>query len=482
MGLPVAVVGAGAGGLPAATALAENGIDVLVFEQGKHVSPTSYPTDQFNYELLASPWLSTASEWAGPSPVQRGIGIGGSTLFFQAVSQMPSDKVLESWGVDVKQIHRHVAAVSEFIRISGDTQPEHPLNPVSQHLYDSAQQAGWRVRKAPVAILSKPHNGRPSCNYCGLCVYGCRPGDKSSVDQTWLPRASRTGRVQVITDAKVEFLELADSQQVKALKVTIQGKIRTVPVSAVVLAAGAMETPYLLKNSRQSTAPNGIGNQHVGRNLIGSIWHSLLLQFDQGLRGGYAGIPVDMIVEEFANRGILLCQGRNLAGITGPVSAAKFYTSTQGLLGVREWMRSYYPRLAGIGGYADSSVAYDDGITTQTQKKEFSKPLRDKDKALLKEMRKYLFQWSDHAKAKVLWESGSFRQPFVGAMYRGTCVLGQDPTNSAVGPTGLLHGYKNIAVCDASILGKGLIANPSLPIQVLSYYIGSQLAERLQAA
>lgn len=480
--LPVAVVGAGAGGLSAATALAENGCDVYVFERGKYVDSASYPTDRFDYELAGSPWGSSASEWRGPVKLQRGIGVGGSTLYFQAVSQMPSEKVLESWGLNSKQLNRYSKDIIDFLQIAGESQPFHSLNPVSRHLYDSAYNAGWHVRRAPVAILSQSFDERPACNYCGLCVYGCRPGDKSSADKTWLPRAKRSGRVKIVVDATVDFIELGTKKRVKALKVTEQGISTSVPISALVMAAGTMETPFLLRNSRQNLAPLGIGNAHVGRNLIGSIWHSLLLQFDQALSGGHVGIPVDMIVEEFVDQGILLCQGRNLAGITGPVSAAKFYSSNKGLTGVRQWMRSNYHRLAGIGGYAESSVAYEDGLLIQSQAREFVKPLRESDRTLLKIMRKCLFQWSDFAGANVLWELGSFQQPFVGAMFRGTCVMGQDPHRAAVDPNGMLHGYENIAVCDASILGKGMIANPSLPVQVLSYYIGCRLAERLRAA
>jgi len=479
MNQTVVVIGAGAGGLPAAVALAEQGINVKIIERGDYLYSNDIPTNKFDYELSTPPWRKHSSEWQGPFELQQGRGLGGSTLYFQGVSQTPPNSVIKQWGLPVAEINKINNEVTNFLQIAGEVQPAHKLNSVSTHLFKSAKQLNWKVRHAPVAILSRPHNERPSCNYCGLCVYGCRPGDKSSTDQTWLPRALKTGRVEILSNATVDSLVLSDKTTVKNIKVTQQNKTFELPVSAVIVSAGALETPYLLRGSRQALAPEGIGNKNVGRYLTGSLWQSLLLSVPKKSARGYAGIPIDIVVEEFAEQGVLLSQGRNHAGITGPISAAKMLMG-EGYQGdIRAWMREHYSTLAGIGGYAESSTRFEDGIG-ETKEKTFVKSLNDSDVEMINKMRKALFQWTTAAKAKIILPLGNVQYPMVGAMLRGTCMLGSNPETSAVNTNGQLWGYDNVYISDASIIGRGLIANPSLILQVLGSYIGRKCAKALQ--
>lgn len=129
--LPVAVIGAGAGGLPAATALAEAGVHVVLIEQGGEISSEAYPGNQYNYEVISRPWEVQNEPWQGPVKLQRGIGLGGSTLYFQGVSHIPDDTVLKQWGLPVETIKTINNDVINFLQIAGEVQPSHPLNPVS---------------------------------------------------------------------------------------------------------------------------------------------------------------------------------------------------------------------------------------------------------------------------------------------------------------------------------------------------------------
>lgn len=476
--LPVVVIGAGAGGLPAAVALAESGIKVILLDRGKRFDYSQITTNQYDYELQPFPWVNHEVKWDGPVKLQGASGLGGSTLLFQAVSYLPPESVFEQWGLPGRTITQLGREISDFLQIAGEVQPPHQLNPVSNHLLHSARKIGWNARPAPVAILSEPHAGRPACVRCGLCVFGCRVGDKSSTDKTWLPRGETTGLVKVLTDTTAEFLELADDgQRVKAVHVVSDGKRETINVSAVVLAAGAMETPYLLRTSVQKHAPDGLGNRNVGRYLTASIWQSLLVSVS-GQTDGYDGIPIDIIVEEHRKKGILLCQGRNLAGIIGPVTAARFCARSQKGVGVREWMRKHYQTLAGLAGFAESTTSFDDGII-DFKNRRFEMKLRQDDHDILAEIRSLLRDWAGSSEATVLKELNS--TPYSGSMLRGTCRIGPDPVDSVTTPEGLLRGYQNIVISDASVLGRGVITDPALSLQVLGYFFGSRLAERFSA-
>jgi len=472
--LPVVVIGAGSGGIPAAVALAESGVKVILIDRGKRFDYAGIPTNQYNYELFPRPWENDELTWKGPVTLQGASGLGGSTLLFQAVSYLPPASVFEQWGLPGRTIIQLGREISEFLQIAGEVQPPHSLNPVSSHLLHSARKIGWNARPAPVAILSEPHAGRPACVRCGLCAFGCRVGDKSSTDKTWLPRGEATRFVDVITNTTAEFLELEDRQRVKAVHVVSSGKREKIEVSAVVLAAGVMETPYLLRTSAQTLAPDGIGNRNVGKYLTATMWQSLLVSV-AGQTDGCDGIPVDILVDEHQNKGIMLCQGRNMAGIVGPVTAARFGALSQNRVGVREWMRQHYQTLAGLAGFAESSTSAADGIIDFKNHK-FELTLRQSDNERLADIRSLLRTWANASAATVLHELNS--TPYAGSMLRGTCRIGSDPIDSVTTPEGLLHGYQNIVISDASVLGRGIITDPSLALQVLGFYFGSRLAAR----
>src|SRR5258706_13056222 len=52
-----------------------------------------------------------------------------------------------------------------------------------------------------LAILTKAHNGRPPCHYCGQCGRGCTTASNFSSSQVLLPPAMKTGKLALITGA-----------------------------------------------------------------------------------------------------------------------------------------------------------------------------------------------------------------------------------------------------------------------------------------
>lgn len=473
---PVAVIGAGPGGLAAAVALVEAGQTVIVVERGDEFVAGHARTLQYNFESSPLPWQTAKEEWLGPIEITRSLGIGGSTLYFQAVSYMPTDKVLNSWGLPLATIKKVEKEVTNFLRIAGDSQPAHPLNDGSRQLLAGAKKLGWRAEASKVAILSRSDNGRPACNHCGQCVFGCLPKDKSSADNTWYPRLLKNKNVRIIKNAQVKKILLLDKETVSGLLINDGEKHYEIEVKAVVVAAGVMETPYLLKSSSQALAPQGLGNDFVGKYLSGSLLYSLMVSLP-GTTNGYAGVPIDIAVQQFLKEGILLCQGRNLGGITGPASLAKFYARHFGPVGLREWVQKHYGSLAVLAGFAEYQGGPTDGI--QSTNKKFDIANSEKSISQIKKIMLLLQKWSLASGAKPLFTPDIVSEAPTGAMLRGTCKIAKTSEVGAVMPDGRLYGYKNLVVADASVLGSGIIAHPSLPVQVLGYYFGRQLAGRL---
>lgn len=77
----------------------------------------------------------------------------------------------------------------------------------------------------------------------------------------------RSTTVQVLLDAHVLSLDMADPDRISAVTVSMQGRTFPVHADTFVLAAGGIENPRLLLASANPFSPAGLGNQHdnVGR-------------------------------------------------------------------------------------------------------------------------------------------------------------------------------------------------------------------------
>src|SRR5918994_899082 len=122
-----------------------------------------------------------------------------------------------------------------------------------------------------LSILTRPHNGRAACHYCGQCGRGCAIHANFSSPSVLLPPALATGRLQIVPNAMAR--EVTTDESGLASGVTYidktTGRENHVRARIVVLAASACETARILLNSRSSRFPQGLANSSgvVGRYL-----------------------------------------------------------------------------------------------------------------------------------------------------------------------------------------------------------------------
>jgi choline dehydrogenase-like flavoprotein len=141
----------------------------------------------------------------------------------------------------------------------------------------------------------RANHNRIDCEGCGYCVLGCAYDRKQGMALTYIPRARAAGAT-FVSDARVEKLSCSAGRWVA------KGSLRDgsgaphaplrIEADAVVLAAGAIDTPQLLQRS-------GIGGPEVGRTLrlhpsapVGAI-------FPEVIRG-FRGVPQSILVTEHA--------------------------------------------------------------------------------------------------------------------------------------------------------------------------------------
>jgi choline dehydrogenase-like flavoprotein len=242
------VVGSGAGGAPAAAALAEAGLDVVLLEAGARLETRDFTGE----EAALLPRLLKAATAAGSGmELYGGACVGGSTVVNDALCWRPPPEVLAAWrrehglgGLTEAAFAPHVERA--WAEIGAAPTGRANLSRNARLLARGAERLGWSG--APMA-----RNVR-GCANLGLCNLGCPTGAKQSALRTWVPRAERAG-ARVVPRARVERVVVEGGRARGVAGVVLDpasgaraGALR-VDAPLVVLAAGVLETPALLLRS-----------------------------------------------------------------------------------------------------------------------------------------------------------------------------------------------------------------------------------------
>jgi choline dehydrogenase-like flavoprotein len=312
------VVGSGATGGWAAKALTERGMTVLVLEAGRQLDPQKdFREHTFPYELKYR-GLASGEKYAPRQPIQsrcyaaneygnhlfvddidnpyttpedkpfwwiRGRHVGGRSVTWGRQSYRLSDydfKAAERdgygdpWPFSYKELERYYDQVEDFVGVSGSYE-NLPQLPDSKFLPPMAMTCGERILKKSVeskfperkviigraAILTKNHQGRAACHYCGHCDRGCTTHSYYSSPGSTLPAAAKTGRMTLRPNAVAREL-IVDPNTGKASGVRVVNQITKRDYEeygkVVVLCASTLESTRILLNSKSRQYPNGLGN------------------------------------------------------------------------------------------------------------------------------------------------------------------------------------------------------------------------------
>ncbi|HEU4564388.1 MAG TPA: GMC family oxidoreductase, partial [Gemmatimonadaceae bacterium] len=135
----------------------------------------------------------------------------------------------------------------------------------------ASDRLGVTCIPARLSILTRAHNGRAACHYCGQCNRGCMVNANFSSPGVLLPPALATGRLTIVANAMAR--EVTTDARGLATGVSYvdrtTGRDEHVRARVVVLAASACESARILLNSRSTRFPNGLANSSgvVGRYL-----------------------------------------------------------------------------------------------------------------------------------------------------------------------------------------------------------------------
>lgn len=252
----VCIVGSGAGGGTAAGVLAGAGVDVVVMEAGDYYDDADFDgaeLEGFGRLYLGKAVVASDDQGVG---LFAGACLGGGTVVNFSTSFRTPPAIMEEWsafGADVgsPEYDKSLDAVCERLGVNTD----HSRPAAREHLMLRGLEAlGWHS-----GVIARNVRGCDQGQACGYCGFGCPLGAKQSTAKTWLADAYANGaRILVRTRADRVLVGAGRATGVEGR--TADGHRVTVRARKVLVAAGAVHTPALLRRS-------GLENPNIGRHL-----------------------------------------------------------------------------------------------------------------------------------------------------------------------------------------------------------------------
>ncbi len=527
----VAIVGSGAAGGMTADVLTKQGMNVVMLEAGPLRSPSEFPIHRTRrwdlpYRGLRGDymeeWLQSAHFFADarkePYAAEGEDGfewvrvraVGGKSLFWAGVTPrfspdefQPRDDYDMHWPITYDEIAPYYDRVEELIGVTstgggvGAFQPNKGLgqqkpNCAEVELTKAAESLpgrGLKVLSIPKAILPVDHNGRPRCHHCGPCWQGCDTGSKFDSLRVFVQKAQKTGKLTLLTGARVRSLSLGKNNRIQAVHYW-DAKDRTyreVRARAFVLAAGCIESTQILLNSSLANS-SGLVGHYLSEHLYGAV-------------GGY--LPQLMgrpIVNEDSNgsnifipdltrnwRGKKFIRGYQIYPAGGIADTTMVGLNIPGF--GQTWkkrVRDYYPAEVSVLMQGEVTPHFDNRLEVDDKLKDdagipgvrFHFQLHDNERAMFKDFLEVGNEILVKAGAEIL--SAHHPKPFqpgASIHYVGTARMGNDPKRSVVNRWNRTHDVPNLFVHDAAAFVTAGNQNPTLTILALAWRSSDHLME-----
>jgi choline dehydrogenase-like flavoprotein len=463
----VVVVGSGAGGGVVAGELAQRGRDVLLLEAGPHLTAADFT----RWEAKATHDLFWPLRLA-PLPDGEAVAflagrcVGGTTTINTKVALRAHERDVAKW-------HEATGLTND----RGEPFAAADLAPY----YDRVEQVlgvrertdwtksvytvdrGFRALGAELEPVTSYTDA--TCSRCGSCMQGCATNAGKSTMNTYIAEALARRLLELRAGATVERVLIEGGEAAGVEYADGAGERHTIRARAVVVAAGALNTPQLLL--RSGLQSDAVG-KHLGLHPVRLVYG--LFDEPQDAHMVYP-ITAHCMKHQHDEDGGFVIEGTT---IQDPISFATTLCDESGPLwgqrlvdAVRRF-RHWIGVLAMANDENTSAVVVDENGGER-----FDVAFRPAEQERIDAS----FDFS----RRVLEAAGATRVCWSGLAsthVQGSCRMGDDPARSVVDRNGESHDVKRLYVGDASLIPRTLSVNPSLTIMALA----TRLADHLDGA
>ena len=516
------VVGSGFGGSVAAFRLAEKGYKVAVMEMGRRWTAVTLPRTSWSlHRWFWRPNLGLRGffniRYFKHVTVLHGCAVGGGSITYATTSLRPPDKV---WGMGSwtglapwrAEMPGHYDTASRMLGITQNT----ILGPADHLLKRAADKVGAAntFYRTSVAIFQAPEGqaggitgpdpffdgegpARTTCIACGGCMMGCRYGAKNTLDLNYLYLAEQRG-TRVLAETKVvAVVPLKGSEdgshgyEVRTVKSTslFRKEPRRFTCHGVVISASSLGTMDLLFHLKERGLLPRLSDQ-LGKHVRTNSESLLAVRTP--------GIPDDLSKGVAIGSGIYVDEHTHIEAVRYPSGSDTMSMlttlltgGTPGRIRITRWLKNLvvatlrHPfktlRLLQPFGWARENVVLlcmqaSEGDLEMCWRRPWFWPFRKSLASRGEKVPTYIPRANEFAETFARLTGGTAMSMIPEILFDipgtahclGGCVIAPSPEQGVVDYRNRVFGYKNMYVCDGSVVAANLGVNPSLTITALA--------------
>ena len=516
------IVGSGFGGSVSALRLSEKGYRVAVMEMGRRWTPENLPKTSWSLNRwFWRPSLALrgffSMRYFRHVTILHGCAVGGGSITYACTMLRPPDKVWDSgtwegladWKSEMPQ---HYDTASRMLGVA-ENRILGPSDKLLQRVANSVG-IGDTFYRTSVAILQSPEGvpagitipdpyfdgagpERTTCKGCGGCMMGCQHGAKNTLDLNYLYLAEKLGakifaetRVVDIRplDGKADGSEGYEVQTVNTFS-RLGGRRRRFSCRGLVISAsslGTMELLFHLKDKGSLPAISDKLGRYVRTNsesLIGVRVPGSSDDLSKGVAIG-SGVYID---EHTHIEAVRYPDGSDTMGMLATILTGGHPGPGRVALWLRNLIVSFvrHPlrtfRLVQPVKFARESVILLcmqalEGHIDMKWRRHIYWPFRKFLVSRGQRVPTFIPAANEFAEkfARIAGGTAMSMLPEIlfdvpgTAHCLGGCVIAASPEEGVIDHRNRMFGYKNMYVCDGSVVAANLGVNPSLTITALS--------------